>query len=171
MHLEALACDEGIIITSYHSDNGIFASPNFKHHCSLQHQKYNVGAVGAKHQNGIAERNIKTVAQWARANMLHLATLWPQYANAKYWPQAIDYAVWVFNRLPNMESGIAPNEIWSGVCSPSEELSRSHVFGCPVYVLDASLQDRKRFQNGILVPALVCSLASQICIHLKFHWY
>ena len=94
-----------------------------------------------KHQNGIAERNIKTVAQWARANMLHLATLWPQYANAKYWPHAIDYAVWVFNRLPNMESGIAPNEIWSGVRSPSEELSRLHVFSCPVYILAASLQD------------------------------
>jgi hypothetical protein len=139
-----MARDEGFRIKSYHSDNGIFASPDFKHHCSLQNQKYNFGAVGAKHQNGIAERNIKTVAQWARANMLHLATLWPQYANAKYWPQAIDYAVWVFNRLPNMESGISPNEIWSGVRSPSEELSRSHVFGCPVYVLDASLQDGKK---------------------------
>ena len=144
IRLEAMARDEGFRIKSYHSDNGIFASPDFKHHCSLQNQKYNFGAVGAKHQNGIAERNIKTVAQWARANMLHLATLWPQYANAKYWPQAIDYAVWVFNRLPNMESGISPNEIWSGVRSPSEELSRSHVFGCPVYVLDASLQDGKK---------------------------
>jgi hypothetical protein len=144
IRLETMASDEGFKIKSYHSDNGIFASPDFKQHCSLQNQKYNFGAVGAKHQNGIAERNIKTVAQWARANMLHLATLWPQYAHAKYWPQAIDYAVWVFNRLPNMESGISPNEIWSGVRSPSEELSRSHVFGCPVYVLDASLQDGKK---------------------------
>jgi hypothetical protein len=139
-----MAREEGFRIKSYHSDNGIFACPEFKQHCSSQKQKYNFGAVGAKHQNGIAERNIKTVAQWARANMLHLATLWPEYANAKYWPQAIDYAVWVFNRLPNMESGISPNEIWSSVRSPSEEISRSHVFGCPVYVLDASLQDGKK---------------------------
>jgi hypothetical protein len=144
MRLEALARDEEFRIKSYHLDNGIFASPDFKHHCSLQHQKYNFGAVGAKHQNGIAERNIKTVAQWARANMLHLATLWPQYANAMYWPQAIGYAVWVFNQLPNMVSGIAPNEKWSGVRSPSKELSCLHVFGCPVYVLDASLQDGKK---------------------------
>jgi hypothetical protein len=142
--LETMAREEGFRIKSYHSDNGIFACPEFKQHCSSQKQKYNFGAVGAKHQNGIAERNIKTVAQWARANMLHLATLWPEYANAKYWPQAIDYAVWVFNRLPNMESGISPNEIWSSVRSPSEEISRSHVFGCPVYVLDASLQDGKK---------------------------
>jgi hypothetical protein len=76
--------------------------------------------------------------------MLHVATHCPQHANVKYWPQAINYAAWVFNRLPNMESGIAPNEIRSGVCSPSSELSRAHIFGCPVYVLDASLQDRKK---------------------------
>ncbi len=62
----------------------------------------------------------------------------------KYWPQAINYAAWVFNRLPNMESGRTPNEIWSGVHSPSSELSRTHIFGCPKYVLDASLQDGKK---------------------------
>ena len=43
-----------------------------------------------------------------------------------------------------MESGIASSEIWSGVHSPSSKLSRTHVFGCPVYVLDASLQDGKK---------------------------
>jgi hypothetical protein len=74
-----------------------------------QHQKYLFSGVGAKHQNEIAKRNIKTVAQWARANMLHIATHWPQHANLKYWRQAINYAAWVFNRLPNTESGIAPN--------------------------------------------------------------
>jgi hypothetical protein len=77
--------------------------------------------------------------------MLHLATHWPQHANSTYWPQAIDYVVWVFDRLPNMESGIAPNEIWSGVCSlRTKLLSCSHVFGCPVHVLDMSLQDGKK---------------------------
>jgi hypothetical protein len=76
--------------------------------------------------------------------MLHLATHWSQHANSTYWPQAIDYVVWVFNRLPNMESGITPNEIWSGVRSPRTKLSHSHVFRCPVYVLNTSLQDRKK---------------------------
>jgi len=117
--LEALAQEEGFHIKGYHSDNGIFASSEFKLHCAEQNQKYSFCGVGAKHQNGITERNFKTVAQWARANMLHLATLWPQHANAKYWPQAINYAVWVFNCLPNLDSGIAPNDIWSGVCSPN----------------------------------------------------
>ncbi len=142
--LEAMALDKGFKIKRFYLDNGIFASAEFKQHCALQHQNYSFSGVGAKLQNGIAVRNIKTVAQWARANMLHLATHWPQFASPKYWPQAIDYAVWVFNRLPNIETGIAPNEVWSSVCSPSSELLQTHVFGCPVYVLDASLQDGKK---------------------------
>jgi hypothetical protein len=145
--LEAMAQEEGFCIKSFHSDNGIFASPEFKNHCAQNNQKYSFGGVGAKHQNGVAERNIKTVAQWARANMLHLATHWPQHANSIYWPQAIDNVVWVFNRLPNMEPGIAPNKIWSGVRSPHTKLSCSHVFGCPVYVLGASLQDGKKIRK------------------------
>ncbi len=81
---------EGFRIKSYHLDNGIFSTKDFKDHCIQQHQQFSFSGVGAKHQNGIAERNIKTAAQWARANMLHLATHWPATANTKYWPQAID---------------------------------------------------------------------------------
>jgi hypothetical protein len=43
-----------------------------------------------------------------------------------------------------VETGVTPNEIWPGVCSQSSELLRTHVFGCPVYVLDTSLQDGKK---------------------------
>jgi hypothetical protein len=168
LRLKAMAQEEGFWIKGYHSDNGIFASPEFKNHCAQHNQKYSFGGVGTKHQNRVAERNIKTVAQWARNNMLHLAAHWLQHANSTYWPQAIDYAVWVFNRLPNMESGIAPNEIWSGVRSPRTKLSCSHVFGCPVYVLDASLQDRKKIQNEVFTHVLGYCWVSQICILLRF---
>ncbi len=106
-----------------------------------QQQKFSFSGVGAKHQNGIAERNIKTVTQWAHANMLQLATHWPAEAHKRYWPQAIDYAVWVFNLLPNSTSGISPNKLWSRVRHVDNKLCCAHVFGCPVYVLDALLQD------------------------------
>ncbi len=43
--------------------------------------------------------------------------------------------------MPNAETGISPNKIWSSVQSSMEEFSRAHVFGCPVYILDAALQD------------------------------
>ena len=143
--LESMAKDEGFKIQKYHADNGIFASAAFKQHCDENKIQYSFSGVGAKHQNGVAERNIKTIAQYARANMLHLATHWPQQASARFWPQAVDYAIWVFNRMPNMESGISPNELWSSARGNAGiELSRTHVFGCPVYVLDAALQDGQK---------------------------
>jgi hypothetical protein len=59
-------------IQKYHADNGIFALTKFKQHCDNNKIVYSFSGVGAKHQNGVAERNIKTVAQYARANMLHM---------------------------------------------------------------------------------------------------
>jgi hypothetical protein len=80
-HLESLARQEGIAIKKYHADNGIFASNAFKGECNILKQEYSFSGVGAHHQHGVAERNIKTVSQWARANMLHFAHHWPSQAN------------------------------------------------------------------------------------------
>jgi hypothetical protein len=77
LRLEAFAHNQGLTIKHFHSDNGVFSSSEFKKHCDAKHIKYSFSGVGAKHQNGVAERNIKTTAQWARANMLHLANHWP----------------------------------------------------------------------------------------------
>jgi hypothetical protein len=139
-----MAWDEGFRIKAYHLDSRIFATADLQEHCMRQQQKFSFSGVGAKHQNGIAERNIKTVVQWAHANMLHLATHWPAEAHKRYWPQVIDYAVWVFNCLPNSTSGILPNKLWSRVQHVDNELHHAHIFGCPVYVLDVLLQDGKK---------------------------
>jgi hypothetical protein len=111
LRLESMVQNDGFKIKGYHSDNGIFDTKDFREYCNQQQQHYSFSGVGAKHQHGVAERNIKTIAQWARANMLHLATHWPQYASLSFWPQAIDYLVWVFNKMTNMENGLSPNEI------------------------------------------------------------
>jgi hypothetical protein len=168
LHLEALARDEGLTIKHYHSDNGVFLSSKFKRHCDTSHIKYSFSGVGAKHQNGIAEQNIKTAAQLACANMLHLANHWPQYASAKSWPQAINYAIWVFSNLPNMESGITPNKLWSRSKSRDNILARAHVFGCPVYVLMLPCKMERKYLNGPLKLALVCFLVSQNCTPCKY---
>ena len=139
--LERLALEEGMKIKSYHADNGVFAADAFKRDCTVQTQSLTFSGVGAHHQNGVAERNIKTISQWARTNMLHAALHWPEHATIRVWPQAVDYAIWVFNRLPSSSTGLSPNEIWSQSRDYSHDLQRSHVFGCPVYVLDPTLQD------------------------------
>jgi hypothetical protein len=125
-------------------DNRIVAAANFQEHCKQQQRQFSFSGVGAKHQNGIAEWNIRREAQWAGTNMLHLATHWPAEAHKRHWPQAIDYAVWVFNPLPNSTSSISPHKLWSWVQHGDNKLCCAHAFGCPVYVLDAPLQDGKK---------------------------
>ena len=142
--LEKLAEQEGFEIKSYHSDNGIFAANEFKVDCERLDQTIDFSGVGAQHQNGVAERNIKTVASWARANMLHVAYHWPQHASIKLWPMAINYAVWVFNHLPRADTGLCPDEMWSQCRTTHDDLRRAHVWGCPVYVLEPALQDGKK---------------------------
>jgi hypothetical protein len=73
--------------------------------------------------------------------MLHSAYHWHEHANVKLWPQAVDYAVWVFNRLPSVDAGLCPNELWSNVVFSGYDPCRARPFGCPVYVLDPKLQD------------------------------
>ncbi len=80
-HLKSLARQEGIAIKKYHADNGVFASKEFKGECDILKQEYSLSGVGKHHQNGVAERNIKTVSQWVCANMLHFAHNWPSQAN------------------------------------------------------------------------------------------
>ena len=168
--LEAMAREEGFKIKRYHSDNGIFATADFKAHCEHSQQTFSFSGIGTKLQNSIAEGNIKTIAQWACANMLHLATYWPQHADSKFWPQATDYAVWVFNRFPSLDSGIAPNELWSGVRAHGTDMTRAHVFGCPVYVLDASLRDGKKIPKWSPRHASASSVNFQTYTCLRFLW-
>ena len=142
--LETLARNEGIYIKEYHSDNDTFASAAFKDDCGRQEQQQSFSGVGAQHQNGVAERNIQTVAQWARTSLVHAAYHCPAKSSVRLWPMAIAYAVWVFNCLPQIDTGLCPNEIWSQIRFAHEDFRRAHVFGCPVYVLEPKLQDGKK---------------------------
>jgi hypothetical protein len=63
--LELKAKQEGIVIKKCHADNGIFASKAFKEECDLKGQGYLFSGVRAYHQNEVAERNIKTIENWA----------------------------------------------------------------------------------------------------------
>jgi hypothetical protein len=142
--LETLAQQEEITIKKYHAGNCNFASSVFKEDCAFLDQRYLFIGVGAHHQNGIAEQNIKTVAQCAHANLLHFSHHWLAKANVSFLSQGINYESWVFNRLPNLVYGLLPKKILYSCCAPTEEFNWSHVFGCPVYVLDAALQDRHK---------------------------
>ena len=101
-------------------------------------KKIRCSGAGASHQNGAAERAIKTVVTMARTMLMHAALRYPKDTLfPDLWPMAMDNAVWVYNRTLDMQSGLFAIEIWSrSRFQPvSETLSNCHVWGCPTYVL------------------------------------
>jgi hypothetical protein len=108
-------------------------------------QTLDLSGVGAHHQNGVAERTIRTITSLARAMMLHMAFHWPEETNLQLWPYALQHAAFVWNHLPNKTSRISPVEIFSSTNNPTGEiLQRCRVWGCPVYVLSPELQDGRK---------------------------
>ena len=65
------------------------------------------------------------------------------------WPMVMDYAVWVYNWNPDIQSVLSAIEIWSrSRFEPdSETLSSFHVWGFPTYVLEPKLQ-----KPGVKIP-------------------
>ena len=50
----------------------------------------------------------------AHTMLIHAAMHSPEGAiTAELWPMAMDHAVWLYNRIPRIDSGIAPIELWT----------------------------------------------------------
>ena len=135
---ETINCGRGV--SHYRGVNRVCKSEAFVPR--KQTRKY--CGVGTHHQNGMAEPAIGTVSESARAMMLHAAIHWPENVTLDLWPFAMDYAVWLWNRMPKSCSGIAPIEIFCGTTLDKTILRSVRVFGCPAYVLDPKLQDGKK---------------------------
>ena len=58
---EREAQSQGVVIKKYHTGNGIFNSSEFMEELFNKQQKIRFSGAGASHQNGAAERAIKTV--------------------------------------------------------------------------------------------------------------
>lgn len=142
---EREAFSNGVIIQQYHADNLPFNAKVFTDDLESKGQTITLSGTGANHQNGLAERAIKTVVSWARALLLHMVIHWPECGDLMLWPFALDYAIYTWNHLPNMRSGLSPEEVFSSSRTGTHTtLQRLKVWGCPVYVLDPALQDGKK---------------------------
>ncbi|KAL7478976.1 hypothetical protein ACHAW6_005972 [Cyclotella cf. meneghiniana] len=97
---EQFAAEFDISIKKFHTNNGVFRSDEFKAHVHANKQKISFSGVGAHHQNGVAERAIRTMCEMARASMLHAQLCWPGRTTVDLWPLAMSYVIWVHNRLP-----------------------------------------------------------------------
>ncbi|CAJ1952569.1 unnamed protein product [Cylindrotheca closterium] len=137
--------DYGHKVKAYHADNHPFSSKGFTDDVKSQKQKIDYSGVGAQHQNGAAERAIQTITTWARAMLLHQMLHWPDEADHKLWPFAMDHAVYLWNHLPREDTKQAPIELLGeSKIDHHQWFQRLHVWGSPVYVLDPKLQDGKK---------------------------
>ena len=137
---EDFAHSIGVTIESYRGDNHIFNSKAYKQDCADLNQSIDFCGVGAHHQNGVAERAIQTVTNWARTLLIDAAIHWPDEVDLDLWPFAMDHAVWMWNNTPKQNVGFSPTELFTGVRSDHSALNRLHVWGCPTYVLEPALQ-------------------------------
>ena len=134
----------GVAILGYRADNGIYKSEEFRADLKKFGQTIQFCGVGAHHHNGVAERGICTVSTSARAIMIHALLHWPDHVNMDLWPFAINYAVYLWNRMPRKQSGLSPLEVFFDTKSDHQELRGAKVWGCPAYVLDPRIQDGKK---------------------------
>ncbi|MGH7954774.1 MAG: hypothetical protein ACREOZ_02315, partial [Gloeomargaritales cyanobacterium] len=142
---ERMSHGNGVRVDDYHSDNGVFTAAQFRHHLEEKEQGLTLSGVGAHNQNGIAERGIRTVINRARILTLHANLRWPEMADSSLWPFALSYATHLWNTTPReLCGGLSPMEIFSSTKDEFSMVNHSHVWGCPVYVLDPTIQDGKK---------------------------
>jgi hypothetical protein len=141
---ERLAQRHGIKVKSYRGDNGVYKTKAFKDDLDLFSQTMIHSGVGAHHQNGVAERAIRTITTCARTMMIHAMIHNPNEVDKNLWPFALNYAVYLWNKMPRANGGLAPEEIFFGIKSDYADLRDARVWGCPAYVLDPKLQDGKK---------------------------
>ena len=115
----------------------------FQNDCNEKGQGQSFSGVGAQHQNGMAERAIQTIMYWARTMMIHLSLHWSDHGvdDLALWAFAVKHAAWLYNRIPNRHTGLTPLEILTKTKADHRDLLRTHVWGCPTFVLDPKLQN------------------------------
>ena len=99
---------QGMVIKGYHNYNAIFNASESLEELLEKQKNIKFNGAGASHKNGSAERTIKTVVTMAITTLMHNVLIFPEDTfTTDIWPMAMDYAVWVYNRIPDMQSGLS----------------------------------------------------------------
>ena len=145
---EKYAANKGVEIKAYHADNGIFRANKWVAACEEKKQDLTFAAVNAHHQNGMAEKRIRDLQDLARTMLIHANKRWPNAITANLWPYALRMANANLNATPNFQNkdSISPDQAFS-MTNVSINPKHYKPFGCPVYVLDKSLQSNSPFHK------------------------
>jgi len=133
-------------VKHYHGNNGIFSAEEYRLECKEKGQSQSFSGVGAQHQNARAERAIQTIMFMAHSFMVHSSLHWTDQGSDDIllWPFAVKHAVWIYNRVPNCQSGLTLLELLTKSKADHRDLLCAHVWGCPAIVLEPQLQNNKK---------------------------
>ena len=82
-------------------------------------------------------------------------------------PMKIDYDIWIYNQIPEIQYGLSDTNIFSGSIFDlvSENLSNCHVWGCPIYILEPSFK-----KTGVKPPKGYPSILREVNMgFIKMH--
>ena len=130
----------GVSAKAYHADNGRYADKEFVDNCRSQCQSITFCGIEGHHQNGIAERYIKSLTLGGRTLLLHAKRMLPEYISTMLWPFAIKCFEDRMNHLTCNKDGQTPYHLLAGLDTTELDVKSFHTFGCPCYVLDNRLQ-------------------------------
>ena len=136
---EHLLATYGRKVLGYHADNGRFAERVFVQDTKDKAQSLTFCGVGSHHQNGIAERRIRTLGEDARTMLAHGQHLWPEVVNQSLWPFAYKAAARSRNKFKMDENGLSPEMKMAGI-KTNCDIKNEHPLFCPVFVLNRKLQ-------------------------------
>lgn len=136
---ETKAAEYGVRVRNYHGDNGRFSETLWLSDAAEKNQNVSFCGVGSHHQNGIAEKKIRDLTEYARTLLVSANQTWPEAIKLALWPFALKEAERVFNELRLDESGLTPIERFART-RKKVELKHEHPLFCPVFALDATLQ-------------------------------
>ncbi|KAL7465136.1 hypothetical protein ACHAXS_005462, partial [Conticribra weissflogii] len=108
--------------------------------------KTKLAMSGLREMDAMAERAIQTIMYMARTFLIHVSLHWTENGvdDLALWSFAVKHATWLYNRLPNQVLGLTPIELATKTKTDHRDLLRSHVWGCPVFVLEPRLKDGKK---------------------------
>ena len=145
---ELYAATHGIVVEHYHADNGVFADRRFSDAVRSKRQTMSFCGVNAHWMNGVCEKRIRDLTEMARTMLIHAQRRWPRAITVNLWPYAFRHACQVFNNTPILqrEDAKTPLQLFART---DVEINVKHwvPFGCPTYVLDNALQNRRKINR------------------------
>jgi len=92
----------GVKVSNYHADNGIFRTNEWRKEYARKGQGLTFSGINDHHTNGLAERRIRSLLELARSMLIDVHRKWGMPATASLWPFAMLMANDTMNQTPNM---------------------------------------------------------------------